>query len=409
MPERFRSSSPGRPARGRAAPPGAACALAALSGGACALAVVAATTPARADPPRPKTYALGWVRLDGAERCIGQRELAASVEGVLGRRAFAPAAQAELTVEGRVGPRPGGFRATLQLSDPRGALLSRRDLSVDGPNCRALDEKLKLALALLVSPGAEAKPSSAEWADVEPDPWEGLPAGLSEPDPWEDLPASPEPDPWYQLPPRASARATASRHGRGARAGGGEREGAEISAFVGYGTGSDVVPLEGVSTGAGLGLGLGVRGGYGFASGLWLGASYTHYAGGSFQAEGPVLGGGGRSSETVGGRFAAHAPALEVGYSVPVGPLRLRPQVGVGAIYYAFRRDRAADRAGGEVLLPDAIARSGSQSTFVAWPGVALLLPLGEAFFAAEARLGLVAGADSASPLSLFGAGGVRF
>ncbi len=61
------------------------------------------------------------------------------VEELLGRQTLVSAAQADLNVEGRVGPRPGGWKATLQISNPRGVLLARRELTADGPDCRAID------------------------------------------------------------------------------------------------------------------------------------------------------------------------------------------------------------------------------------------------------------------------------
>jgi hypothetical protein len=407
--------------------------------GAAGALALGASTAAHADPPKPKAYALSWVRLEGAERCIGQRELAASVEELLGRHAFVTATQADRNIEGRVGPRPGGFRATLILSNARDAQLARRDLTIDGPNCRALDEKLKLTLSLLVAPGAEPKATSTGWSTVEPDPdpWDGLPASTepdpwqdlpastepdpwhdlpasTEPDPWHDLPASTDPDPWYQLPSHASARAGSLR-GQAARQTG--AEGVELSALVGYGMGANVVPIDGTESG-GLKLGIGLRGGYSFASGLWLGASYTHHVGGSIQyavyAKYPVGRGGPLPYETYANSVTAHVPALEIGYSMPAGPFQLRPQIGVGAIVYTFGPNTFvgpfdASGSDGSRSRIDAPGKNGPTTTLAAWPGVALTLPLNEIFFSAEARWGFIAGASASSPLSLFGGAGVRF
>lgn len=393
--------------------------------GAAGALALGASTAAHADPPGPKAYALSWVRLEGAERCIGQRELAASVEELLGRHAFVTATQADRSIEGRVGPRPGGFRATLILSNARDAQLARRDLTIDGSNCRALDEKLKLTLSLLVAPGTEPKTASTGWSTVEsdPDPWDNLPAATepdpwqdlpasTEPDPWHDLPASTEPDPWYQLPPHASSRA-GSHRGQAARQN--SAEGVELSALVGYGMGANVVPIDGTESG-GLKLGIGLRGGYHFASGLWLGASYTHHVGGSIQytvyADYPSSWRGPVPHAAYTNSFTAHVPALEVGYSLPLGPFQLRPQLGVGAIVYTFGPTtlsgplNAAGQVGASIDMP---GKNGPTTTFAAWPGVALTLPLNEIFFSAEARWGLIAGANESSPLSLFGGAGVRF
>jgi hypothetical protein len=106
----------------------------------------------------PRTSSLGWVRMPGAEACIGARELALAVELRLGRAALVSPAQAELFIEARVEPAPPGFRARITLSDVRGAVLGTRDLESPDPACRALDEQLALVIALLLDPDAALGP-----------------------------------------------------------------------------------------------------------------------------------------------------------------------------------------------------------------------------------------------------------
>jgi hypothetical protein len=128
---------------------------------ACALALAVRAAGAGA-PPRASS--LGWVRLPGAEACIGTRELATAVEQRLGRAVFVSPAQAEVFVEGRVEapragaapaePSPSRFRAHITLSDARGAVLGTRDLEAPGEGCRTLDEQLALVIALLIDPDA---------------------------------------------------------------------------------------------------------------------------------------------------------------------------------------------------------------------------------------------------------------
>jgi hypothetical protein len=133
------------------------CSLAVVTS-ALALGVMAAPRVARADGERAAS--LGWVRLPGAEACVGARDLAASVENRLGRTAFVPPASASLFIEGRVEPGPGGhgFHAHLAIADERGAALGVRDLDEASADCRALDEQLALVVALLIDPDAVLTP-----------------------------------------------------------------------------------------------------------------------------------------------------------------------------------------------------------------------------------------------------------
>jgi hypothetical protein len=132
---------------------------------ACALVIAAAVggTPAAWAGEPQRSSSLGWVRLPGAEACIGARDLAQAVEQRLARPVFVSPAQADVLIEGRIepappGPSPGpaGFRAHLTLSDASGAVLGTRDLEAPDVACRALDEQLALVVALLIDPDALA-------------------------------------------------------------------------------------------------------------------------------------------------------------------------------------------------------------------------------------------------------------
>lgn len=103
-----------------------------------------------------RTSALAWVRLPGAEQCIGSVELARAVETRLGRAVFVPTPRAERIVEASIAPSGSGFGALLSVADQRGRILGQRELSTTSTDCRSLDRALVLVLALLID--AEAIP-----------------------------------------------------------------------------------------------------------------------------------------------------------------------------------------------------------------------------------------------------------
>ena len=168
---------------------------AAIVGAASACALLGAIAPmARAEPAStPRPASLGWTRLEGAEGCIGAGELARAVEALLGKKAFVSAAEAELSIEGRVAPRSeGGFRASLEVADAGGRSLGRRDLDTLADDCRALDEPLRLAIALMVDPeGALGAPPPPP---VDPPPASPILDSAPEPAPISAPP--PAPTPW---------------------------------------------------------------------------------------------------------------------------------------------------------------------------------------------------------------------
>lgn len=113
-----------------------------------------------ADVPAPRTSSLSWVRLAGADACVSTQELARGVETRLGRTVFVSAAQADLSVEGRIEPAHGkpGWRATLVLRDAKGATLGTRTLAHDEASCDSMRDPLVLVVALMIDPDAALAP-----------------------------------------------------------------------------------------------------------------------------------------------------------------------------------------------------------------------------------------------------------
>ncbi|MBI4954030.1 MAG: hypothetical protein HY908_18550 [Myxococcales bacterium] len=167
-------------------------------------AVAASAIPARAAPPaagaaKPASSSLGWSRLPGAESCIGSSELARAVEKLLGRSVFVSAAQADVAVEGHVEPvggaAPAGWRAVITMADRSGKPLGSREIPSTDRSCRALDEPVALAVALMIDPDALSGPPPPP---PPPDPVEPtvVPIYVPVPGPAPPPPADAEP-PWH--------------------------------------------------------------------------------------------------------------------------------------------------------------------------------------------------------------------
>jgi hypothetical protein len=112
-----------------------------------------------------RTSSLSWVRLRGAEACIGTRALAEAVETRLQRRVIVSAAQADLSIEGRVEPHAAprrGYRAVVVVSSPDGTVLGERTIETDESDCGALDEALVLVIAVMIDPEAALAPQPDE-------------------------------------------------------------------------------------------------------------------------------------------------------------------------------------------------------------------------------------------------------
>ena len=118
----------------------------------------ALATPRLAAATGASSSSLSWSRLDGAEGCIGTRQLARAVETMLGRQVFVSAARAEVSVEGRVSRRDGTWVAAITVADEDGRALGERTLRSGDSSCHDLDEPVVLAIALMIDPDATLEP-----------------------------------------------------------------------------------------------------------------------------------------------------------------------------------------------------------------------------------------------------------
>src|SRR5207249_5003 len=88
--------------------------------------------------------------------------LARSVEERLGRHVFVSAAEADVSVEGRIEKRAAhatsAWHAVITIRDSKGALLGTRELDRTDPSCASMNEPLALVIAVMIDP--EAKLSS---------------------------------------------------------------------------------------------------------------------------------------------------------------------------------------------------------------------------------------------------------
>jgi hypothetical protein len=124
-----------------------------------AVALLGAPAGAQAAPePAARTSSLAWVRSDGADGCIGNKELAESVERILGRRVFVSASAGDVAVEGHVDRVAGGWKATLRISDEHGTLLGSRELASEASDCRAMDASIAFVIAVMIDPDAAERP-----------------------------------------------------------------------------------------------------------------------------------------------------------------------------------------------------------------------------------------------------------
>ena len=139
----------------------------------------------------PPAIELAWDRGQGADSCIDGVELANKVQATLGRPVRAVAsgerrphatepdvrASGSEVLEGSVSPLPaGGWIAVVDVRDADAAAL-RREVTLDAPDCRQLDEAIVLVVALmadaplprppaLVVPTRRASPSIAIGPDL---------------------------------------------------------------------------------------------------------------------------------------------------------------------------------------------------------------------------------------------------
>jgi hypothetical protein len=96
---------------------------------------------------------LNWVRLPDAESCLSSAQLAARVEARIGRVLFVTPDEADVWVDGFV--RKGavqGWDVMLDVSDPEGHVLGKRDMHFDGDDCAVIDEGVALVIAVTLYP-----------------------------------------------------------------------------------------------------------------------------------------------------------------------------------------------------------------------------------------------------------------
>ena len=153
----------------------------------CGALALGASAHARADTETPAspppTYALSWVRAEGAEECPSGRALAKEVERRLGRSVFDAAAERSFEVEvTRFGKT---YRSDVYVRDVAGHSVGHRSLQSDEPGCSALVDATALAIALVIDPEAAAHqpPLASSVAAFEPPPAPPAPPLPSPPPP----------------------------------------------------------------------------------------------------------------------------------------------------------------------------------------------------------------------------------
>jgi len=105
-------------------------------------------------PPLPLGHdvSLRWIQGAGATTCIGERDLAAAVAARLGDKAAAHGVASGLVIDGEISPSASGWNAEIHTADAHGAALGQRELREPAADCRAIDDKLVLVIALIVDP-----------------------------------------------------------------------------------------------------------------------------------------------------------------------------------------------------------------------------------------------------------------
>lgn len=94
---------------------------------------------------------LRWLRNDGSTTCISEHELAAAVTARLGGSPK-QVTRSALVIDGEIAPSATGWRVVIHTTDAHGAVLGQRELNEAAADCRAIDDKLVLVIALIVDP-----------------------------------------------------------------------------------------------------------------------------------------------------------------------------------------------------------------------------------------------------------------
>jgi hypothetical protein len=146
------------------------------------------------------TYALSWVRAEGAEACPSARALVAEVERRLGRSVFD--ASADRSIEVEVTRFGDTYRSDVYVRDAAGKTSGHRELQSDEPGCGALVSATSLAIALVIDPEAASRPAPTAAAFEPPPAIAPPPAPAEVPPP--PPPSVPAPPPSHDAP-RVSA------------------------------------------------------------------------------------------------------------------------------------------------------------------------------------------------------------
>ena len=155
----------------------------------------------------------------------------------------------------------------------------------------------------------------------------------------------------------------------------------------GYGS---AAALLGVGTADYALFGLGVRGGYTFAK-------TPFYVGGTLLYH---FGNGDASSLVLG---------VEGGYDIGVGPVIIRPYLGLGDVigYYDVTTPSVTLPGGGTI---GGASVSGSQGSFGLWPGASVFYPIDNFFVGGDMRLQIATEYESqAVSFGIFATGGMTF
>jgi hypothetical protein len=109
--------------------------------------------------PAPATIALSWSQAPGGGACIDRPGLIHKLEATVGERPILPADQADTAIHGTVGPTPDrrGWLAVIEARHGDGSVFERR-LSIDGLDCRELDEAIVLVVVLMVDSAERQTP-----------------------------------------------------------------------------------------------------------------------------------------------------------------------------------------------------------------------------------------------------------
>jgi hypothetical protein len=140
----------------------------------------------------------------------------------------------------------------------------------------------------------------------------------------------------------------------------------------------------------GYNVGIGARGGLTLPMNLYVGGTILYHLG--------------KTESTPAGDITANVWYLggEGGYDLGVGPLTIRPYLGLG---YANLRVSAPDAC----VLGTCVGGSNSTGKLAFWPGVTGLVGLGSIFVGADLRYVLLVDVDDGNAFSAFATGGMSF